>query len=250
MVSSQIRQEARSSLTGKWGKAALLTLIYSLITFLISFVLRYIPIIGNIVFYIISVPLAYGILVSFIKLKRNEEVGYLNFFTIGFSVFGKLWGIIGYTLLKLLVPLILVVVSIVLISIGISGSISMNALALLSGSPSSNGLPVLALIGLIVFFAASIWLFIKSLHYVLTSFILYDNPNLSSKEIVEQSESLMTNQRASYVWLQLSFIGWAILSVFTLFIGLFWLEPYMMIANIIFYEDRVGLQEQDAFKEE
>ena len=37
MVSSQIRAEARNSLTGKWGKAALLTLVFGVIDYLITF---------------------------------------------------------------------------------------------------------------------------------------------------------------------------------------------------------------------
>jgi len=36
--------------------------------------------------------------------------------------------------------------------------------------------------------------------------------------------------------LYLSFIGWAILCVFTLFIGFFWLGPYMQMTEVKFYE--------------
>ena len=41
MVASQIRANARESLTGKWGKAALMTLTYSIIVFVINFVFVY-----------------------------------------------------------------------------------------------------------------------------------------------------------------------------------------------------------------
>ena len=39
MTASEIRQEARKSLTGKWGKAALATLVFFVIDYVISFVL-------------------------------------------------------------------------------------------------------------------------------------------------------------------------------------------------------------------
>ncbi len=50
MVLSEIRANARKSLTGKWGKAALLTLIYSVLFTVIAFVLNLIPIIGQLAF--------------------------------------------------------------------------------------------------------------------------------------------------------------------------------------------------------
>jgi uncharacterized membrane protein len=37
--------------------------------------------------------------------------------------------------------------------------------------------------------------------------------------------------------LDLSFIGWAILSLFTFGIGFFFLQPYVQIAHAAFYED-------------
>ena len=50
----------------------------------------------------------------------------------------------------------------------------------------------------------------------------------------------MTGNRAKLFWLQLSFIGWAILSVFTLGIGYLWLAPYMQMATIAFYKHLEG----------
>ena len=248
MVASQTRQEARASLAGKWGKVALLTLVYGLITYIISWVLSLIPFVGSIAYYIISVPLAYGFLVGFIKIKRNEEVDYLDFFTTGFSMFGKLWGIIGHTLLKLLIPIIVLIVSIVLISVGVSGDF-VNALQYGYNYSANLSFSGIGIAGLIVYFVAIIWLGIKSLYYSLTSFVLYDNPDLSSKEIVEKSQSLMTNKRAAYFWLQLSFFGWAILACLTFGIGVLWLTPYMMVANVVFYEDKAGMLSQDTSKE-
>ncbi|MDD4210702.1 MAG: DUF975 family protein, partial [Bacteroidales bacterium] len=37
--------------------------------------------------------------------------------------------------------------------------------------------------------------------------------------------------------LDLSFIGWFLLSILTLCIGMFWLSPYMITARAAFYED-------------
>ena len=59
---------------------------------------------------------------------------------------------------------------------------------------------------------------------------------MSGKESVEESKKMMKGNRGKYVLLQLSFIGWMILSIFTLYIGLLWLTPYMQVAMVCFYE--------------
>lgn len=80
MIASEIKQKARENLTGKWGKAALLTLVFGLIMMAISFVsgiLSAIPLIGFLVpigLFVIEIPITYGVLISFLKLKRNESV--------------------------------------------------------------------------------------------------------------------------------------------------------------------------------
>ncbi len=244
MVSSEIRQKARESLTGKWGKAALMTLAFAIIVFVIAFICNIVPIIGPIANFVISLPLSYGFLVSFMKLKRNEEVGYTDFITNGFSVFGKVWGVFGNIVLKMILPICLVVVFIVLIFISLGGSIaglltynynSLHASSYAVGATAGFG--VLGLIGFIGYIASLIYLIVKGFLYALSYYILNDNPNMSGKEIVAESERLMKGNRARYFWLTLSFIGWLILSAFTFHIGLLWLLPYVMISMIIFYEN-------------
>lgn len=238
MISSQIRQEARVSLAGKWGKAALFTLCYGLVMYAFAWIAGLIPFIGNIAYYIISVPISYGVLVTFIKLRRGEDISYLDFLTTGFSVFGKLWGIIGHVVLKLIVPIIILIISIFLLAFGTTGGIAASIFS--TTTSTTVTFSAIAIIGLIAYIVSLIYLIVKGFLYAFTSYILYDNPDMSSKEIVEKSESLMNGNRGAYVCLGLSFIGWMILSAFTLYIGLLWLLPYIMISFIIFYEDRSG----------
>ena len=74
MTASEIRQEARKCLTGKWGKGALATLIFVVISYIISFVLNLVPMVGSIAASIISIPLSFGFtVVMMCKLKRNED---------------------------------------------------------------------------------------------------------------------------------------------------------------------------------
>lgn len=240
MISSELRLNAREALKGKWGKAALLTLCYCLITFVISFLLNLIPIIGPIAQFVISIPIGFGFLVSFIKLKRDEDVTYTDFLNIGFSNFGKVWSVSGNIILKMIIPIVLVVIFLIIFIFGIGASIS-SSMMLYSYNTSYletafAGFGGIAIIGFIGYMASIIYAVIKGYLYSLSYYILYDNPDKSSKEIVEMSESMMRGNRWSFFWLGLTFIGWAILSVFTLYIGLLWLIPYIMVSFICFYE--------------
>lgn len=237
MTASQLRQEARANLTGKWGKGALITLCYFLIMWAISFVLAFIPMLGSIASTVISIPISYGLICSFMKLKRNEEVSYVGFLKDGFNAFGKSWAVAGNILLKMILPIILLVVAMVLMSAGL---VVGSTVALTGASSSFAGIEALAIVATILYIVAYVWIIVKSFLYVLSYFILFDNQDMTGKEIVKKSAELMNGHRWSYFWLNLSFIGWAILAVFTFGIGFFWLMPYMMIAEIFFYENLAG----------
>ena len=248
MVASQIKAKARESLTGKWGKAALFTLTYSIIVFVINFICGLVPIIGNIALLAISTPISYGFIVSFIKLKRGEEVEYTDFLTNGFSSFGKVWGVIGNIILKMILPICLVVISIILLifcGVAFSGAIvtnlSVSQTAFIDASTRlSTWVIVLAIVGFILYIASIIYVIVKSFLYSLSFYILNDNPELSGKEIVNESERLMKGHRWNLVWLSITFIGWAILASIPFGIGMLWLIPYVAVATICFYEELAG----------
>lgn len=78
---------------------------------------------------------------------------------------------------------------------------------------------------------------IKSYSYALTPYILVEHPEMSANEAIEESMRLMDGHKFDLFYLQLSFIGWAILSILSLGLGFFWLIPYQMTAQAAFYRD-------------
>lgn len=234
MNSGEIRRSAREFLTGKWGKAAGIAFIYGVITYLLSLVLNFIPIVGSLISAIISLPLAFGLLCSFIKLKRGEDVSLLSFFNDGFSSFSQVWFVQLRTILKLLPFVIGIIVCFILMLFAPLAKLTLGA------SAGMGVLSVLATLGICVISLAMIP---KSMLYSLTQYILFDNPNKTALEIVEESEQLMRGNRLNLFFLTLSFLGWALLSCFTLGIGFFFLTPYMQFATIIFYEKLAGKED-------
>lgn len=168
-------------------------------------------------------PLSYGLIISMFRLNDDKDVSCIDFFNDGFSNFGKAWSVALNTLLKLILPVILVIICIFII---VYGTFSQNSLLILSGS--------------ILYIAAIIYAIIKQYTYKLAIFILYDNPDISGKEAVNKSAELMKGKVGALFCLDLSFIGWGILSIFTFGIGILWLLPYQQIAEINFYRNLMG----------
>ena len=78
---------------------------------------------------------------------------------------------------------------------------------------------------------------IKSYSYAMTSFILKGEPEMKNNAAIEKSMAMMEGNKMKLFMLDLSFIGWAILCIFTLGIGLLFLQPYVAISRAAFYED-------------
>lgn len=77
---------------------------------------------------------------------------------------------------------------------------------------------------------------IKSISYSQTFFVLKDNPELKNNAAIERSMAMMEGHKMEYFCLILSFIGWLLLGILTLGIGLLWVNPYIATATAHFYE--------------
>ncbi len=79
---------------------------------------------------------------------------------------------------------------------------------------------------------------VKAYEYRLVDYLLAENPALSSAEACEQSRALMDGNKWNAFVLDLSFIGWNILSLLTLgLVGLFYVSPYENSTNAALYEE-------------
>ena len=259
MKISEIKKDARTKLQGKWSTAVGISFVYLLITFIFNF-LSSECIEFSIILIILNVPFSFGLFISFIKLIDNENVKIFDFIKYSFDNFGKSWSIYFRKLLKLLLPYILITT--VYISIFILAVILI--VSVFSNIPIEK--TFLSIIGLsITLFPLSLWLYVKSLSYILIFPIAYDNPELSAKDVVTESKKLMKNNRWKFFKLYFSCIGWVFLVTLALIIcclillyisetvfisvililladlafrlSMLWLLPYMMVSTISFYKD-------------
>lgn len=101
---------------------------------------------------------------------------------------------------------------------------------------------VLAMLLTYVFTALWMLLFIvpglvKAYAYAMTPFIIKDYPELSPNQAINLSIKMMDGHKFDLFCLSMSFIGWILLSILTLGVGLVWLMPYMETTVAAFYQD-------------
>jgi uncharacterized membrane protein len=71
----------------------------------------------------------------------------------------------------------------------------------------------------------------------MTFYILRDNPGMTANEAITASREMMNGNKMKLFLLDLSFIGWILLTIVTFGIASFWTLPYMQAARAAFYED-------------
>ena len=77
----------------------------------------------------------------------------------------------------------------------------------------------------------------------MTSYILAENPELTASEAIERSKQMMSGNRWRLFCVQISFIGWEILSALLTFgIGGLWITPYKQAATAAFYREISGTE--------
>lgn len=255
MVISELKKDAKIKLTSIYFKVILINLVYLIIVGILETLGNMISnkmllLVYQILMLIIALPFSYGLIASMLKLSRNEDVSITDFITTGLNNMKKVWQIFGRTLLKVILPIILFIITAVISILAFSYSVI------------SSANPAIVIISLILFVAATIYYIVKLLSYILTNYILYDNPELSAKEIVEKSERLMNTHKWDYIILCLSFIGWILLiylctSLLILFVNeilgsiaffIFYLAlvPYVSFSMINFYEELNSSKKENA----
>lgn len=76
--------------------------------------------------------------------------------------------------------------------------------------------------------------------YAMVPYILAEDPDMTASDAIAVSKRMMEGNRWRLFCLEFSFIGWIILSAFTLGIGNLFLTPYRAAAKAAFYRDLRG----------
>ncbi len=78
---------------------------------------------------------------------------------------------------------------------------------------------------------------VKAYSYAMSEYILLENPETDALGAITKSREMMRGNKARLFMLDLSLIGWWILSVLTCGIGFLWLGAYYKTIHAVFYMD-------------
>ena len=78
---------------------------------------------------------------------------------------------------------------------------------------------------------------VKSYEYQMIPYLLADNPQMTKEQAFAESKRMMNGQKWRAFVLDLSFLGWNILSALTIgIVGIFYVQPYMDATHAALYE--------------
>lgn len=199
MTLNEVAKEAKNYNKNNFWKLFFVVLLNLILTSVLaklgeSFELESLSLIYTLLTYIITIPLSYGVVIAFIKNSRNDSISLFDFINDGFKGFKSIWRVIGKTISKLILPIIVLILGIIIATALYSFSIL---------NPLDINQP-LAILGSIVLVLLSVIFFIyKAISYSLVTYVLYDNPELSSKEILEKSAEMMVGNKWTFIFISL-----------------------------------------------
>jgi uncharacterized membrane protein len=78
---------------------------------------------------------------------------------------------------------------------------------------------------------------VKAYAYSMSTYILAENPDITATEARQRSIDIMKGNKMMLFKIHLTYIGWFLLSIFTLGIPLFFIMPQIQVATAAFYLD-------------
>ena len=221
----ELMARARESLSGQWGLAVGVALLYQVVTMGASFL----PYLGGIVALLITGAMTLGWSGFFLNVARRRPADVGQLFD-GFKFFGKALG--TYLLMVLFIALW----SLIAVVPGILAAVMIPALQRGESDAMVLMVPVFAFL----FVLAMIPSIRAQFAYSQAFFVLSDDPGCGALDAIRRSKAMMDGFKWKYFCLGFRFIGWALLSMLTCGIGLLWLVPYVMTSYAHFHDDVRG----------
>lgn len=105
--------------------------------------------------------------------------------------------------------------------------------------------PVIASLWILLFVSIGLFLFvipgiIISYNYAMVPYILAEDKDISARDALRLSKKIMYGNRWRLFCLEISFIGWDLLSILTFGLLSIWITPYKAMAQADFYREISG----------
>ncbi|MEG2644236.1 MAG: DUF975 family protein, partial [Enterococcus sp.] len=240
---SNYRQIAKDRLNGQWGINVGLILIIGILTGAIGG--------ASSVSNNESLQLGISLLLStFVLFAFSYAIYYISLYVVrgGRAELGQIFVVFqkGYYVPLLLINILAQIVQYVLAAIFFipmllrAGSSVYFSLIVSGGVTSASNAATLFDIGMLTLYLilTVIFLIVTTIISILFKFavwVKFDYPELSVGDCIKRAWFLLKDRWGKYILLQLSFIGWYILGIVALFVGLLFVAVYVNTASAAFY---------------
>ena len=247
-TNSQLRTQAREALSGKWGVAILMNLVITGVSIIFSTnVNENVSIsFGSLIGTLLSVLLTVGVSGFMLKIccGQKDQAAFADIIYGFQSHPGKALLLYLLTILYLLPGTLIFALLITVMVFAIFAGSGVSLYAFLYGEAYIDPDAAISFLGLFLVLAIAFFIYALyiDLTYSMIFYVLLDYPDLPTNEIWKRSKQLMKGNRLRLLGLELSFLGWAVLCIFTFGIGFLWLSPYMQASQAAFYLDLVQQQ--------
>ena len=210
-TNSELKELAKQQLTGKWGRGALLSLIYLLVGILPGQLLvskfNFSSLLMSLLNIVLIAPVTMGLAICYLKLIREKDFNVADIFH-GFNYFITV--VVVYGIVDSANIINLFIINIITVNIVTDRILSL------------------------VFGLLSLFLYLL---FSMVYYILIDNPEIGVMGALAGSRKLMHGQIVRLLLLQLSFLGWILLTILSLGIGFLWVLPYIEATTANLYLD-------------
>lgn len=173
----------------------------------------------------VSGPIRYGLVVSFMNMVRKGRFEFSDLL----SAKKRYLHVVGTMLLPDICITACVLVALVV------GLILSSPVSFLNDIDMTLSYVLIAL-GVCVYVAGFVYAIILSCAFAMIPFIAYDNPDKSATEVMRMSCRMMKGRKVHLFLFGLSFIGWYIVGILALFIGIYPVSAYVYSSLAHFYE--------------
>lgn len=173
----------------------------------------------------VSGPIRYGLVVSFLNMVRKGRFDFSDLL----SAKKRYLHVVGTMLLPDICITACVLVALVV------GLILSSPVSFLNDIDMTLSYVLIAL-GVCVYVAGFVYAIILSCAFAMIPFIAYDNPDKSATEVMRMSCRMMKGRKVHLFLFGLSFIGWYIVGILALFIGIYPVSAYVYSSLTHFYE--------------
>lgn len=240
MKIGKIKEKALKKLEGNYIIPIIVIIIYGLITLTFEIISKLIYNENMSIFFSIIVTglLYMGLLEITIKIARGKKADIMDLFRRT----DLFWKCIAITIILVSFTLLCSVLEYIAFK-------SLQAFIVYQTDMSSLISGAMLIIGIILCSAIIAFYIIIMISCSQSYYILYENENMSVLDIINRSMDLMENHKIDYILYELSFVGWILVGIVTFGLLFLWVTPYMMVSNVIFYDELIKLEKKEKKKE-